>query len=76
MRTDIFKRRDILRKSSKDCRAQKNSVNRRLQAEADEAIKAPPVMTFSAQMPAYTYTGLCPVPDLRIPARKLELEEE
>jgi hypothetical protein len=54
-----------LRKSSKDCRAQKESVNRRLQAESDAAIKAPPVMSFSAQMPAYAYTNLCPDPSLR-----------
>ena len=56
----LSKRRDTLRKSSKDCRADRASVNSRIQAEADEAIKAPPVMSFSAQMPAYTYTSLCP----------------
>lgn len=54
-----------MRKSSKDYRANKASVNRRIQAEADEAIKAPPVMSFSAQMPAYTYTSLCPDPKRR-----------
>lgn len=54
-----------MRKSSKDCRANKDSVNSRLQAEADAAIKAPPVMSFSARMPAYTYTSLCPDPKLR-----------
>lgn len=48
-----------MRKSSKDCRADRASVNSRIQAEADEAIKAPPVMSFSARMPAYTYTSLC-----------------
>ena len=56
-----------MRKSSKDFCARKNSVNRRLRAEADAAIKAPPVETFSARMPAYTYTGLCPDPKLRRP---------
>ncbi len=56
-----------MRKSSKDCRADRASVNSRIQAEADAAIKAPPVMVFSAQMPAYTYTGLCPYPALRKP---------
>lgn len=54
-----------MRKSSKDCRADRASVNSRIQAEADAAIKAPPVMSFSAQMPAYTYTSLCPDPKLR-----------
>ena len=58
-----------MRKSSKDCRAQKNSVNRRLQAEADAALKAPPVMTHSALMPAYTYTSSCPDPARREPPR-------
>ncbi|WP_349672965.1 hypothetical protein [Lacrimispora sp.] len=60
-----------MRKSSKDCRADRASVNSRIQAEADAAIKAPPVMSFSAQMPAYTYTSLCPDPKRRKhPARK------
>lgn len=54
-----------MRKSSKDCRANKASVNSRLQAEQDAAIKAPPVMSFSARMPAYTYTNLCPDPKRR-----------
>jgi len=63
-------RRDTLRKSSKDCRADRASVNSRIQAEADAAIKAPPVMGFSAQMPAYTYTSLCPDPALREPPRQ------
>lgn len=54
-----------MRKSSKDCRADRASVNSRKQAEADAAIKAPPVMSFSAQMPAYTYTSLCPDPKCR-----------
>ncbi len=60
-----------MRKSSKDCRADRASVNSRIQAEADAALKAPPVMSFSAQMPAYTYTSLCPDPKLRkSPVRK------
>ena len=41
-----------MRKSSKDCRADRASVNSRIQAEADAAIKAPPVMTGSAIDPA------------------------
>ena len=54
-----------MRKSSKDCRADRASVNSRIQAEADEAIKAPPVMTGSAIDPAYLFTSLCPDPKLR-----------
>ena len=54
-----------MRKSSKDCRADRASVNSRIQAEADAAIKAPPVMSFSAQMPAFSNTSLCLVPSLR-----------
>jgi hypothetical protein len=54
-----------LRKSSKDCRADRASVNSRIQAEADEAIKAPPVMSFSATNPPYVYTSSCPDPSLR-----------
>ena len=56
-----------MRKSSKDCRADRASVNSRIQAEADEAIKAPPVKSFSAMNPAYTYTSLCPDPKRRKP---------
>lgn len=59
-----------MKKSSKDCRAQKASVNSRIQAEADAAIKAPPVMTHSARMPAYTYTSLCSDRSLRKPLRQ------
>ncbi|GLB33069.1 hypothetical protein LAD12857_49920 [Lacrimispora amygdalina] len=44
-----------MRKSSKDCRADRASVNSRIQAEADAAIKAPPVMTGSAIDPAFLF---------------------
>lgn len=54
-----------MRESSKDFCARKNSVDRRLRAEVDVAIKAPPVEAFRARMPAYTYTSLCPDPKLR-----------
>jgi len=54
-----------LRKTSKDCRADRASVNSRIQAEADAAIKAPPVMSFSATNPPYTYTSLCSDPKRR-----------
>ncbi len=59
-----------MRKSSKDCRADRASVNSCIQAEADEAIKAPPVKSFSATNPAYTYTSLCPDPKRRKPPRR------
>ena len=54
-----------MRKSSKDCRADRASVNSRIQAEADAAIKAPPVMSFSATNPPYAYTSACPDPKRR-----------
>ena len=59
-----------MRKSSKNCRADRASVNSRIQAEADSAIKAPPVKSFSAMNPAYTYTSLCPDPKRRKPPRR------
>lgn len=65
-----------MRKSSKDCRADRASVNSRIQAEADAAIKAPPVMSFSATMPAYTYTSLCPDPKLRKPPVRKKVQHE
>ncbi len=68
-----------MRKSSKEDRATKASVNRRLQAEADAAIKAPPVMTGSATDPAYLFTSLCSDPKRRkplVPRRKGELSCE
>ncbi|WP_346065222.1 hypothetical protein [Lacrimispora amygdalina] len=54
-----------MRKSSKDCRADRASVNSRIQAEADAAIKAPPVMTGSAMDPAYLFTSYCTDPKRR-----------
>ena len=44
-------------------------------AKQDSMTKAPPVETFSARMPAYTYTSLCPVPALRKPSGKGSHEE-
>ncbi|PJJ30517.1 hypothetical protein H171_4123 [[Clostridium] celerecrescens 18A] len=38
--------------------------------EAAIAVKAPPVMTFSATMPAFTYTSLCSDRGLREPPAK------
>lgn len=59
-----------MRKLSKDCRADRASVNSRIQAEADAAIKAPPVKSFSATNLAYTYTSLCSDPKRRKPPRR------
>ena len=65
-----------MRKLSKDCRADRASVNRRIQAEADAAIKAPPVMSCSVQMPAYTYTSLCSDPKRRKPPTRRIVQYE
>ncbi len=65
-----------MRKSSKDCRVDRACVNSRIQAEADAAIKAPPVMCLSAQMPAYTYTSLCSDPKRRKPPARKKVQHE
>jgi len=65
-----------LRKSSKDCRADRASVNSRIQAEADAAIKAPPVMTGSAIDPAYLFTSLCPDSKRRMPPVRKKVQNE
>jgi hypothetical protein len=65
-----------LRKSSKDCRADRVSVNSRIQAEADAAIKAPPVMTGSAIDPPYLFTSLCPDPKRRRPPARKKVQHE
>ena len=65
-----------MRKSSKDCRADRASVNSRIQAEADAAIKAPPVMTGSAIDPAYLFTSLCPDPKRRKPPVRKKVQHE
>ncbi|MBE5993807.1 MAG: hypothetical protein E7247_15650 [Paenibacillaceae bacterium] len=54
-----------MRKSSKDCRADKANVNSRIQAEAYTAIKAPRVMTGSAIDPSYLFTSSCTDPKRR-----------
>ncbi|HCD46241.1 MAG TPA: hypothetical protein DEQ64_21475 [Lachnoclostridium sp.] len=54
-----------MRKSSKELRNQYVQAQRITTAEAAIAVKAPPAMTFSSRMPAYTYTSLCPDPKLR-----------
>jgi len=45
-------------------------VQRITAVEAAVAVKVPPAMAFSATMPAYTYTSLCPDPALREPPRQ------
>lgn len=41
-------------------KANRASVNSRLRAQADTAVKGLAVDTLSAKEPAYLYTGLCP----------------
>ena len=65
-----------MRKSSKDCRADRASVNSRLQAEADAAIKAPPVITHSAQEPAYLFTSSCSDSKRRKPPVRKKVQDE
>lgn len=65
-----------MRKSSKDFKAQKASVNSRLQAETDSAIKAPPVITHSAQEPAYLFTNSCSDPNRRKPPVRKKVQDE
>ncbi len=63
-------------KSSKEHREQLARREKALQAEASTAIKAPPVKSFSAQMPAFTYTSLCPDRGLREPPEPRREPEE
>lgn len=49
-----------MRKSSKENKVDSVRRERVFQAELEDMIKGPSVMTFSPRMPAYTYTGLCP----------------
>ncbi len=48
-----------MRKSPKERRNQYVQAQRITTVEAAIAVKAPPATTFSATMPAYTYTNLC-----------------
>lgn len=54
-----------MRKTSKECRAEKARREKALQTEIAFAITAPPVKTCSATEPAYLYTVLCPDPKRR-----------
>ncbi len=53
------------RRESKAIRADKAMALRAKAATAAEALREPPPDTWSAIMPAYCYTALCPDPDLR-----------
>lgn len=59
-----------MKQSSKEYRETTVRHNVAFQTDMDAALKAPPVMTWSARMPAYTYTCLCPVVELREPPGK------
>ncbi len=67
-----------MRKSLKERRYQYVQAQRITTVEAALAVKAPPAMNFSATMPAYTYTSLCPETALRkLPGqrKKVHLED-
>lgn len=55
------------RRESKAIRADKAMALRAKAATAAEALREPPPDTWSATMPAYCYTVLCPDPELRQP---------
>lgn len=62
-------------KESKAARADKAIINRARAAAAASAVQEPPPDTWSATMPAYCYTALCPDPELReAPKRKEKIE--
>ena len=56
-----------MRKKADSKQAKANKVLRAsaVAALAESAIREPPPDTWSAQMPPYMYTSLCPVPGLR-----------
>ena len=45
-------------------------------AKQDSILKAPPVMSFSATNPAYTYTSLCPDRKRRKPPVRKKVQDE
>ncbi|HBE87183.1 MAG TPA: hypothetical protein DDW53_20330 [Lachnoclostridium sp.] len=55
--------------SSKDERATMLSAEHAKAAKQGYILKGPKPNTFSARMPAYTYTSLCPDPARREPPR-------
>lgn len=59
--------------SKNKVKANRASVNSRIRAQADTAIKGPAVDTLSAKEPAYLYTGLYPDLARRVPNRLREV---
>jgi len=55
--------------SSKENHAAMHSMEHARAAKQGYILKGPKVNTFSARMPAYTYTSLCPDPARREPPR-------
>lgn len=63
--------------SSKDEHADAVATERSRAAKQEYILKGPKAGTFSALNPAYTYTSLCPDPELREPPgrrKKVQLE--
>lgn len=56
--------------SSKEEHATMLSTEHARAAKQDYILKGPPAMTFSAMHPAYSYTSLCPDPELREPQKQ------
>ena len=56
--------------SSKEEHAAMHSMVHARAAKQGYILKGPKVNTFSARMPAYTYTSLCPDPARREPPRQ------
>ena len=62
---------------SKEEHAAVHSMEHARAAKQGYILKGPKANTFSARMPAYTYTSLCPDPALREPPkRRKEAEHE
>jgi hypothetical protein len=64
-----LKEKHMQRKDSKAIRADKAMAIRAKAATAAEALRELPPDTWSATMPAYCYTMLCPDPELRQPLK-------
>jgi len=63
-------------KESKAARADKAMIIRAKAAAAASAVKEPPPDTWSAIMPAYCYTVLCPDPELRVAPEREKIMEK
>lgn len=57
-----------MKRSEKSRKASSIDAEKRKQAEFDLG-KKQPAQTWSARMPAYTYTAACPDPELREPPK-------